>query len=208
YLVEKSDKYIGNPDYRNAVANRITSPASAVQLSNTTTVKVMVTNEGALILNTADLYLYVNDSLYAVENTNLNLLPGDSMEYTFNLSPDLSVNQNYDIMVMVDAADDAASDDVTSISLFNNIGLEFQNTENLEVYPNPGPGVFRIRSTGFSGEVQLILLDISGKPVQRETVKGEELNATYKLETKVTPGVYTLELVSDLTRQRVKLIVQ
>lgn len=196
YLVEKSDEYLGDGSFKNAVASRITSPLNLAGLSTNTTIKVMVANLGAVAINNADMYYYINDSLYSMENTNLNIQPGDSVEYTFNVQADMGGPTPYILTIMVNADDEAASDDLISESFGNFISIPESQLSSIKVYPNPSNGAFWIDAQGLVGDVELELLDISGKAVFKKTVIAEDLMEPYLIQQKVAAGIYFLHLTN------------
>lgn len=208
YLVQKADQYIGNSNYKNAVASLITYPITATDLNANTQIKVEIKNQGAIAITNADLYYYVNDSLYAMENANLGLNPGDSMEYTFSQSADMSAVQHYNLSVMVDADDDAASDDVTSRAFGNPVSLAETPLSSFEVYPNPSQGKVWIKGSNMGNEVQLQLMDVSGKQVYIKTVKASMFQSPYRLEQKLAPGIYLLKLSYQGQSRVEKLVVK
>ncbi len=102
------------------------------------------------------------------------------------------------------AIDDITITDITAVS-------DIQTTDSkLQVYPNPGKGVFNLNINDIvSGDYQIIVTDISGKNVHNENVKVTDGQLTKSLDlTRLTAGVYLLEVKSESQSYTTKLQVR
>ncbi len=79
--------------------------------------------------------------------------------------------------------------------------------ENVSVYPNPNNGKFTIQLPLLTDDASLVVTDLSGKVVLKQTIKGGPNNISIDLGTK-TPGMYLIEIKDGDKRYISKLIVQ
>ncbi|MFC5271330.1 T9SS type A sorting domain-containing protein [Adhaeribacter terreus] len=81
---------------------------------------------------------------------------------------------------------------------------------SIKVYPNPGSGMFNLEITDAkTGDVNLLVRDITGKQIRRETVKKSENKLSYKLDLNNLPaGMYLLEMNRNGSLKMEKLIIE
>ncbi len=85
---------------------------------------------------------------------------------------------------------------------------EYDKTRNIEVFPNPGAGMFNVEIDGFGDEVEIMVYDAQGKQISRE-VKAVE---NYFLKTQVDlegmeNGIYFIK-VTDGKKTEVKQLIK
>lgn len=73
--------------------------------------------------------------------------------------------------------------------------LSVEKTEdfNLNVYPNPNNGSFYVEMIGYTGKVEIEIMDLSGKRVYQETV-GSMQGMAKSFDLNLTSGIYLLKL--------------
>lgn len=77
----------------------------------------------------------------------------------------------------------------------------------VQVYPNPASGIFKVKLTGHQDEAMVTLYSITGKQVLSGKVKAGEADQTYSLKG-IASGTYVLKITSEKGVQVSKLIVQ
>lgn len=102
------------------------------------------------------------------------------------------------------AIDDILITDITAVSDVQ------ANESKLQVYPNPGKGIFNISlKEAVSGNYQISVTDISGKSVYNENIKVTDGQLMKSLDlNKLTAGVYLLEIKSSAQSYQTKLQVR
>lgn len=73
--------------------------------------------------------------------------------------------------------------------------LSVEKTEdfNLNVYPNPNNGSFYVEMIGYTGKVEIEIMDLSGKRVYQETT-GSMQGMAKSFDLNLTSGIYLLKL--------------
>lgn len=88
-------------------------------------------------------------------------------------------------------------------------GINDNSYTNLNVYPNPSDGSFRISAENISGEVNIEILTITGDVVYRENAEalGDELNYDIRLGD-MAQGTYILKIRNDQTLINGRIIIE
>jgi hypothetical protein len=183
YVVESSDSAQNFSDYINATAARITAPSFASQLSANELVKVMIKNTGSIDLIQPEVSCFVNGNLIVTDTINTTILAGDSLEFTFSQTADLSIVNDYTIHALVTKTGDAnASDDIATKRIFQITGIDEMNKSiNISVIPNPNNGSFTLKSEDAIGKVNVTVVDIHGK----EVYSSNETNTSSVYQTQI-----------------------
>ncbi len=75
------------------------------------------------------------------------------------------------------------------------LGVESKEMPNLVVYPNPTSGMFTIDFRGESDVTEVMLYDILGREIKRETFKNSSYNFRTTLNYQnISPGIYILKI--------------
>jgi len=84
------------------------------------------------------------------------------------------------------------------------------NNGNVQVYPNPSPGAFKVALAGWKGRVQLQLINAAGNVVHTQTiaVSDDAITISVQPKLKLSPGVYMLKITGEHFNRQIKLIVQ
>jgi len=99
--------------------------------------------------------------------------------------------------------------DTISLYVKDDVGFGDNNLDmNLGIYPNPTKGKFTMEISGFTGELAMNIVDLSGK-----TVFTQQLNVTAGFIRKfdvstLAKGVYYIKLISEDGVKVEKLIIQ
>jgi hypothetical protein len=130
-------------------------------------VKVMIKNSGSIDLIQPEVSCFVNGNLIVSEIVNTTILAGDSLEYTFSQTADLSLVNDYTIHALVTKTGDAnAADDIATKRIFQITGIDEMNKSiNISVIPNPNNGSFTLKVDDAIGKVFVTVVDIHGKEV-------------------------------------------
>ncbi len=88
-------------------------------------------------------------------------------------------------------------------------GINDNAYTNLNVFPNPSKGSFRIAADNINGEVNIEIMTITGEVVYRERAiaVGDELNHDIKL-TELAQGTYILKIRNDKTLINGRIIIE
>ena len=183
YVVESSDSAQNFSDYINATATRITAPSFAPQLSSNEVVKVMIKNSGSIDLIQPEVSCFVNGNLIATDIINTTILAGDSLEYTFSQTANMSPINDYTIYALVTKTGDAnAADDIATKRIFQVTGVdELNKSINISVIPNPNNGSFTLKVDDAVRKVNITVVDIHGKEVYSST----ETNTSAVYQTQI-----------------------
>ncbi len=101
-------------------ATKIINPNSGCGLSSSEPITVRIKNLGISPVSNIPVNYVVNTSPVVSEQISLTLNPGDSIDYTFATTADLSQYQSYTIKVYVShSSDPDQNNDTTSMSLYN-----------------------------------------------------------------------------------------
>jgi PKD repeat protein len=77
------------------------------------------------------------------------------------------------------------------------------------VYPNPGQGLYTLRSEGFTGPVKLEIFNNQGQIIRLEEFVNDEAVLQRMIDIRNYPqGIYTVRLVSGLKIQVTRLVLQ
>jgi hypothetical protein len=91
------------------------------------------------------------------------------------------------------------------LKMGDQMGLNEDNTSNVSVYPNPASDEVNINIEGLIGDVQVRILDLSGKEVYASNLNGSSVN-TVNVNS-LAKGVYTIEVKNEektITRKLIK----
>ena len=125
----------------------------------------------------------MNGNLITTDVINTTILAGDSLEYTFSQTADMSVVNDYTIHALVTKTGDAnAADDIATKRIFQVTGInELNKSINISVVPNPNNGSFTLKVEDAAGKVMVTVMDIHGKEVYTST----ENNSGYVYQTQI-----------------------
>ena len=190
---------------------RLSYPLSNANLGAATPIKVWLKNTGTTTLSNFNLYCYVNGIVLANESPSLNLLPGDSIEYTFTAVGNFNSGVEYHIAILVDVPNDAASsDDVASVIINSTVNIleQTQGKVALSVFPNPAHDTFILQAANLKENAEVNITDISGKRVFNKKLSKEQLEKGIKVTNTFTKGFYMIELKSATETLVEKLVIQ
>jgi hypothetical protein len=125
----------------------------------------------------------MNGNLIVTDTINTTILAGDSLEYTFSQTADLSIVNDYTIHALVTKTGDAnAADDIATKRIFQVTGVDEMNLSiNIAVIPNPNNGSFTLKVEDAIGKVNVTVLDIHGK----EVYSSNETNTSAVYQTQI-----------------------
>ncbi len=111
--------------------------------------------------------------------------------------------------VTVTNANGCTGADAITFYVKNDVGFNDANIDmNLGIYPNPSNGQFNIEISGFNGELDMNILDLSGKVVYEEQLNVRN-NFSKKFDArKLAKGVYYIKFISADGVKVEKLIIQ
>jgi len=85
------------------------------------------------------------------------------------------------------------------------LGVDANEVSTLEVYPNPVNSELTITNLNVEGSAIITLTDVQGKIVYTTTVSN--VNGTFKLDvSNFENGIYIIEVTSELTSQKVRVV--
>ena len=67
---------------------------------------------------------------------------------------------------------------------------------DLQVYPNPNNGHFRVRAEGLTGKAEIVIYNLTGQQMGRQTLNAGNQQAELNLDH-LTPGMYMARIESD-----------
>jgi len=199
FVVEKSDTYLEDSSYINGAAVSISFPLVNNDLSAATTVKAWIKNTGTTVISQPTLYYFVNGVQGAQENPSLTLNPGDSTEYVFTATANLTPGSLVSLAVLLDAASDqASSDDVASIIINGATGIdeEAENEISFSVYPNPSNGEIILNAYIDDPQAEFSITSLLGETLFHSTLSKSELAKGYQINPGVESGTYIIQLQS------------
>jgi len=89
-------------------------------------------------------------------------------------------------------------------------GVESEKSAAVSVFPNPSSTFTMLQSADFAGSnqpVEVMLMDIRGKVVHQQNIRGEQLKSGLQLPvSQLSGGLYMLRLSSGQTIQTFKII--
>lgn len=90
------------------------------------------------------------------------------------------------------------------------IGNEFTNSYNLNIYPNPGKGIFNITiDLPAKGEVDVKIFDLTGKMIYVNEIPGEKNTLNFQIDLSgYAKGIYQLLLKTDKSIFNKPLIIE
>ncbi|MBK7214389.1 MAG: T9SS type A sorting domain-containing protein [Bacteroidales bacterium] len=111
--------------------------------------------------------------------------------------------------VSVKAANDCGEGSfslVKQTQVINTTGIAEGSTAiNTSVYPNPSNGKFSVLPGWDKDNVQLMILDASGREMYRKNIDGRNVT---NLELPLRPGIYILMLTDGIKASKTKLFIQ
>ncbi|MEQ8909883.1 MAG: T9SS type A sorting domain-containing protein [Vicingaceae bacterium] len=117
------DINIAPPAADDAAIVDLSAPGSSCGFGTSDSVKVLFTNNGTNAITSLDLSYSMNGSAYVTETFTGNLLSGDTAEYTFNATVNLSIPGTYTFDIAVDLFGDPNSlnDSIGGINVLNSL---------------------------------------------------------------------------------------
>ena len=210
--------------YSVAIADSCTNNGSVSEYSNpatfTTTVCPPVANVAVsnVTANSAYVTWTGNSPSYTIEYGigNFNVGSGttiNNINYSFANLTDLTPNEEYTVYVRANCSETASSvwsERTEFRTATSGIGTltESSNTA-LQIYPNPAKDKTTINIAGIDGEVELTLVDMSGRIVKKTTAfcGGENCTATVELHD-LAAGTYFVRASAQGTNAVRRLVVK
>lgn len=211
FLVEKGPAHYAEGGWINGTAVSINSPATPVDLSATTTISIAMTNTGTTLIDNITFKAYINGELTLEETyiVDVGIFPGDSYTHTFIETVDMSsVDENYNLSVLVSALGDEAANDNVLNSSFIFVGIDELTTLDLGLYPNPNNGEVVMVVPNLLGPAQVIISDISGRIIDRFETSNGALSGGLRLSTPFAPGTYLVEVIAKEGKISQRMVVE
>ncbi len=99
--------------------------------------------------------------------------------------------------------------DTVSIQVDLCLGLADNSTKNYNVYPNPNNGTFTLAINNVAGDVNVELVDLSGRVVYSSTENNVQSGFTTQIVTEnLSAGTYMLRVASANEQQIIKIVVE
>lgn len=190
----------------------ITSPVTNETLSTNEPVTVQITNYGTEAVTHFEVSYYFNNHAVVTETVDQTIDPGQTLEYTFDQTADLSsIATYYFVAVSTLSTDENAGNDFSSaIVAHGNIGFEYLDTDlSLQVVPNPSNGQFKLNIQGYEGHSQLLLTDTRGTICYQRTFVLNQPEGTLQMDfTNLPKGFYFLKIKTDHGIRIEKILIQ
>ena len=75
------------------------------------------------------------------------------------------------------------------------VKFDLKSTTSLMAYPNPTPESISFNAEGLNGNIEAMLLDLSGKVIHKENISNTgETNYTLSIKQKPVAGQYILQV--------------
>ena len=95
--------------------------------------------------------------------------------------------------------------DLLKSSINKGESTPFTDSDELTVFPNPSDGIVTISFKSIKKNVQVDVLDVSGKVIQTENFANGN---NFSLELEVNEGIYFLRLRYEGQQKMIKVVVQ
>jgi hypothetical protein len=170
----------------------ITQPASGV-LTASESITVRVANFDTNPVDSIPVSVQIDGGAITSEVITASIAGGDSLDYTFTNTFDLSASGDYTITAWVSLPDDVdSSNDTLSITVTNNLSVADFVTSSFSVYPNPTTEHLNIDSHGTITELRL--MDQSGRVLYHELPNTTSCKLSFET---IPAGTYVLQLMVD-----------
>ncbi len=136
---------------------------------------------------------------------------GDGSPFSTQQNPTHTYTTNGTYLVILTIQTPCGLDQYSLVITVTNVGLgEYATSVNLNVYPNPGSGIFQISIPGSgAGKFEFAVSDISGKILYQEEVISSKNDLSHQLDlTEFANGVYYLRVMTEGEFAVKKLILQ
>lgn len=141
-----------------------------------------------VIINT-DCFLsveFVDDAIYTW------YLNGVIIDDEINNTLIITENGDYSVMITTNENCSAASDAV-SVEC-EPLAIENIYSQNITIYPNPAEDFFTIEIAEYTGDVSIILFDLTGRMIEEKNVFVTNMNNRIEFDLKVSSGIYLLQI--------------
>ncbi|TVQ81603.1 MAG: T9SS C-terminal target domain-containing protein [Flavobacteriales bacterium] len=181
----------------------ITQPTSGV-LSASESITVRVANLESDPVDSIPVFVQINGGTPTSEVITASIPGGDSLDYTFTNTFDLSNSGNYTITAWVSLPNDAdSSNDTLTLNVTNTLSVSDFATSTLSVFPNPVSDYLNIQSPGVVTTLRLV--DQSGRVVYHDHPNA----VSCKISLEALPqGTYILQLMVDGVWHTQKVVKQ
>lgn len=168
----------------------ISQPTSGL-LTSSESVTVRVANFGANSVDGIPISVKINDGAVTNEMIAVSIPGGDSLDYTFTNTFDLSNSGNYTITAWVSFPDDVDySNDTLSVNVSNTLSLSNFVSSSFSIFPNPVADQLEVESDDIVSVLRLT--DQSGRVLHQEQPNAK----VCKVSIQTLPaGIYILELM-------------
>ena len=102
----------------------------------------------------------------------------------------ISVTEDGNYSVTIETAEGCTATSASTSVDCQDIAIQNINTPEIFIYPNPGNGNFTIQLDGISGEINVVITDITGQLIATQTKKLSAANNTIAVELNVAAGIY------------------
>ncbi len=200
----------------------LTSPVSGTSLT------VSPTSDQDYLLDWSDGVCSVTDTVHVtvfpapnptivVNNHTLSSdITGASYQWYFNGSPingatsqSYTATQNGDYYVVV--IDTNGCSGTSNTVTINNVGIQTPDGfYNLNIHPNPGPGMYKVQFTHYPGiNTHLRVINLVGRTVYEEQLNDRDGKADFIIDLRQLPdGVYLMQLQNGSYSEVIRLVKQ
>ncbi len=195
-------------------AVRYAAPGDTTVYTSNETVTIVVRNLGTYPVSDIPVGYRINSQSEVLETAipPATIQPGDSLEYTFNTTADLSAYGTYIIKAFTrHSMDLIESNDTVLLTLIHDGSsnvIDFENDFGVSVFPNPFTSTLNLLfEHRLARAVILSIHDITGRTVYR--AEWEDLSPGQQLELDLqflTKGLYILCITHENSGQEFKLI--
>jgi len=204
YLIEYSNLPFN--DFVNSTLSEITSPVNGNPTpGNNETVTINITNSGTLPISNFDVGYYVNDGIPVIETILNEILPGNSLNYSFSQTADLSQTTYSELVAFTNLTNDNNSfDDAARIWFGQPLIVNEVSDIDFDIFPNPANDYLFLNIKKTINPCILTITDLLGKVVYSEIVI---INSKIDISS-FNSGFYLVIVESEESSFTKKLIIK
>jgi len=171
----------------------------------------VIKNTGTLAIVNPVMSYFLNGVKKQTDTILQTLNHGDSLSHTFSQTADMSVQNNYNVSVLLTVAGDAdATNDIAELNINQLVGInELNKNIGLFVIPNPSVGLFNVKINGVEGRANISICDLQGRVVWNETelMNKNSYDQQISLQSQAK-GMYFLRVQTEIGMRTEKICVQ
>ncbi len=208
YLIKQSNTMLG--DVSDIAVESLVSPVTSANLTDNEAITVRLKNNGNQIVSDFEISFKINEGPVVTEMIAQSINPGESYDYTFVATADLSEEITYNIFVISSLSMDAdpQNDYILAEVEHQAVGISsYAIQPELSLVPNPAKNQCSIRYNGPDAQLKLEIADMQGRCIYREDFTSNKFETTVDL-TGLNKGVYFVRISGANGVKIEKLILQ